>query len=239
MAFTGGYTDPLIAAVGSLWTPDDAGIPRQYCTGTLIARGVVLTAGHCVYSNGEMLKDVAFYPGSSWATGTTDFYPTYGGWRGKSWWVPRGWVNGDRGMDWGLIELYPNEQGLYPGDDERIGSWTATANIRFVEGGRLYVVGYPSAGVFAQLNGGYGQVFCDTDTKLDWTVAAGSNVFLSYECTMSRGASGGPVFVQLRDDSWTIGGVVNQAYPNGDYPTVLQSAYFDNRLLDFYHSVFG
>ena len=151
--------------MGRLWQGDGNGNFQGFCSGTLVSRGVVLTAGHCLYGNAEMggggyIAGPAFFlPGQTWnANGTPN--PLYGEWEAKDWWVTQAWVDDQDGLDWGFLELKPNAQGQYPGDVT--GSFQIMANIDWnCCEIRTYVVGYPGSGIFAAYPFGNGQYFCD------------------------------------------------------------------------------
>jgi V8-like Glu-specific endopeptidase len=181
-------------------------------------------------------QNISFSPGQTWVADYDLRDPRYGDWTAKNWWVPQGWAANDGGLDWGLIELYPNANGNYPGDFT--GTFTATMNIEYSAGAHAYPVGYPTTGVFSTLHNGYGQYFCDV-TWDGYTLALGSNVALSYECPMTPGVSGGAVFVELNTGQWVIGGVANKVHWDQWRSTYLHTLFFDNRLGEFYRSIYG
>jgi hypothetical protein len=205
---------------------------------------VVLTAGHCLYEQGSgYYPDISFNPGQTWETlpgyGLDIYNPVYGEWAAKYWWVTQGWTDGDGGVDWGLVELYPDANGNYPGD--YTGTFLAQANITYYPGAHVYPVGYPALGVFADLHEGYGQYYCDTNWEAgDWAYTAntGSNFELYHRCIMTGGASGGPVFVELSDGRWVIGGVANRGYPNKNSVDWMGTSYFDDGIVSFWNALF-
>ena len=243
-----------IPAVGALYFDG-----RQMCSGSLIARGIVLTAGHCLYEHdGTGFGDVnfAFVPGQTWIDGYVGLASgPIGSFAASRVWVTPGWVDGDYGVDWGMIELAPNSAGYYPGDYQGVGNFAAQSNIQYSVGAHVYLAGYPGEGIFGydDLHNGVGQYYCDTTwdgyssppgtVTENWAVT-GSNYFLGHQCTMNGGSSGGPVFVQLSDNSWVIGGVVNQGTvccgaartdTTRWYSNWVTTAWFDGRIIDLWN----
>ena len=71
------------------------------CSGTFIGPDTVLTAAHCLYSEGAWIEDVVVVPGKS-----GDYEPF--GWEyAENWWVPDAWIDlGEPSeWDWGVIKM--------------------------------------------------------------------------------------------------------------------------------------
>ena len=253
-----GYTNPLMPAVGRFYWEPRGG----WCSGTLVRRGIVLTAAHCLYADQHSGKDfgttnfymqdrgaVDFVPGN-YASGGQGQAP-YGVWRATRSWVPQGWAatgaSQDQGLDWGIVELAPDANGNYPGDT--VGSWSAYWNAQLPVGTHFYNVGYPASGAFntAEWNFGNGQYFCDStwDGLNDNGGALSGNSFtiVNTPCYMNGGSSGGPVFAEFNDGSWGIVGVNNLADSAGNAPgrfaTTNFTFWMDDRFGQFWNSIFN
>jgi hypothetical protein len=233
---SGFVQQPLDAVVRIYWNcsnPSD-GTTCSRCSGSMIAKGLVLTAGHCVYSNyrdgdvGDNTGFVGYYnaatyyvvPGNTLVNGQTT--ADYG-------------TNDLMGGDWGIIELNPNAEGYYPGDYSGIGTFTATWDQPTVD--QLYSIGYPTAGAFSQAAYGLGnlQYFCNdtwssaTDAETDPVNFGNYYGMVVQPCGETGGASGGPVFTDV-NGGWTIVGVNNRA-PEPDaqgFGTYMLSYYFND-----------
>lgn len=225
----------------------------------MIATGLVLTAGHCVYSNyrdgdvGDATGFVGYYDASTYFVipGNTEVNGTptspYGVWTVHHMWTTADYGTNDLlGGDWGLVELNPNAQGQYPGD-VGIGAFSATWNQPTV--GTLYSTGYPTAGYFsASLTNGLGnfQYFCEdnwnpaTDSETDTTNFGDYYGLVVQPCAETGGASGGPVFTYA-NGSWTIVGVNNRGpAPNSQgLGSYMLSFYLNNSFAAFWHEVVG
>jgi protease YdgD len=138
------------------------------CTGTLVARNLVLTAAHCVVENGTMK-----YIGN--------FNPNYiGGYSRRKSWVKRAtWGSGIpetyRADDWAILELEDNL-----GDDY---GWMGTESTV-----RTYVA---LAGYSEDYHGGQ-TAGVHVDCQFRDTLGG----FWMHDCDNARGASGGPMFYQ-------------------------------------------
>lgn len=251
-----GYVSPAAGAVVKIyWTHPSRqfGTSESVCSGSMIARGLVLTAGHCVYSNGpDGSPDsgfVNYYDLSTYRiapgqylddTGQRVF--AHGVWTVKNMWTTGTYAGGSLGGDWGLIELNPDAQGGYPGD--AVGTFNATWNQPTIN--HLYSTGYPLDGGFRQATYGSGnlQFYCDdvwsqSDAQTDASYG-NSYAMLVNPCQETGGASGGPVFTDTAN-GWTIVGVNNRspdlADHNASFGQYMISFYFDDDFGTFWNSV--
>jgi hypothetical protein len=250
-----GWTSPLMAPVGAIWINRGTGW-GQSCSGTVVTRTLVVTAGHCVSHDGVYEKQIAFIPGQTWNDPNTlnvnDVSGNYGGaWLASNWWTPDSYLRGQGGPDWGLIEI-PPQNGKYITDYVG-GAWGITVNVDVPVGARMYVVGYPRRGFWSYAPGrvGRGQYACDTTWDGDKATPGNTTgLEVRTRCPMNGGASGGPWFVQQRNGAWTIAGVSNWCAPpdrvNQDrYGSIycaptsdsIRTLWFDNRFLEFWNSV--
>ncbi len=255
----GFVASPSASVVRIYWNCTDPsnGSTCSRCSGSMIATGLVLTAGHCVYSNyrdgdvGDKTGFVGYYdastyfviPGNTLVNGT----PTapYGVWTVRHMWTTASYGTDDLlGGDWGLIELNRNAQGQYPGD-VGIGAFTASWDEPTI--GQLYSIGYPTDGFFsASLTNGLGnyQYFCDdnwnpaTDSETDATNFGSYYGLVVQPCEETGGASGGPVFTDA-NGSWTIVGVNNRAPSPNDQglSSYMLSFYFNDSFGAFWQDV--
>lgn len=256
---SGFAAQPSASVVRIYWNcsnPSD-GTSCSRCSGSMLANGIVLTAGHCVYSNypdgyvADKTGFVGYYnsrtyfvvPGNTWSSGQ----PTapYGTWGVKNMWTTSDYARGLLGGDWGIIELSPNAQGRYPGD-VGIGAFTATWNQPTIDD--LYSIGYATAGVFGQPQYDLGnwQYFCETQWAPTTDSESGVPSFGNYyglvvqPCEETGGASGGPVFTDV-NGGWTIVGVNNRGpAPNAQGVGIyMLSFYFNDAFGTFWRDVIG
>jgi trypsin-like peptidase len=247
-----GYPKNLTAPVGRIWAiPAGERRFRPVCSGTVVARGLVVTAAHCVTDgNGRYSKDILFVPGQTWndpdSTAVDDIKAPWGVWQAHQWFAPDVYRNGTVDLDWGLIEMKP-KNGDYIGDV--VGSYRIQTGIRFLDRAQIWSMGYPGSGKWRRREGlvGRGQYACQTT----WRGGAWRNYARGYElwikCPMNGGASGGPWIVQLASREWVIGGVNNWCNDDvkGDdqetyctpVSTDLRSLVFDQRFVAFWRSV--
>jgi hypothetical protein len=221
-----GFLSRNIPQVGKLWLN---GLP--HCSATLVQRGVIITAAHCMYDNGltggstGYLREhgtLEFTPNSSW-NGATAFgfgsgeaavatlYAPNKVWRVVNSWVPQCWADNNGQCDVALAELEPAGNGSYIGDS--LGWWRVVTHVSVPFGARFFVVGYPASGAFADARLGYGnlQYFCDTRWQGEYwnhpSLTSGANNISSEGCGMTGGASGGPDFILLSNGTWAVNGV--------------------------------
>ena len=98
----------MLPQVGRIWNWNEG---RQTwlasCTGTVVARGIVLTAAHCLYDlkAGAYYRKMAFIPAQASndiaSDDPGDVKAPYGTWATTSWWVPDTYRDGTNGPDWG------------------------------------------------------------------------------------------------------------------------------------------
>lgn len=241
-----GWQHPALPAVGRIYFNG-----RGHCTGTLITRGVVVTASHCVYSaaheptggtNAYLDKSrLVFVPGNEY-NGTT----RYGEWGVAATYATQAYASGDKGADWGFLVLQPDASGRYAGDYVP-GTFSTRALVTGITDQTVISrMGYPSEGGWAtgQFYNGNGQYFC-VDKYNTVRQDAGQHYWLDFGapyCPMNGGSSGGPNFIQLTDGSWAIVAVNNRG-ERGAEPTrwgmTASNTWFDQQFLAFYDTVFS
>lgn len=171
------------------------------CTGWLIGRNTVATAGHCLHSggrNGRWSTNVRFFPGRNGSA------TPYGSCSARRLYSVNGWVNSRRDdYDYGAIKLNCNV-GNRTG---WLGWWWQSASLK---NQRLTVQGYPGD------KGGTTQWYMNDKVR----VSQSRRVY--YAADTAGGQSGGPVY-QYRGNSakWCKGycGMAIHAYGRyGSYP---------------------
>lgn len=182
------------ATVGKIFFSDNAG--RDYvCSGTAVVsanRSVVDTAGHCLFWEGNWVKNVIFCP--LYDHGQTP----YGCWAASDLLVPADWQNAanlnDLHHDMGIAVVSPNDAG-YLTDVVGGAGWAYNqkANQPF------YAYGYPAGYPFD----GQSQKSCEGSTGTLWQHGGGTVV--SIPCNMTGGSSGGGWFIQV-GGQWYLNG---------------------------------
>jgi hypothetical protein len=230
-----GYATSVDSAVGRLYSVNDAGAVTGTCSGTVVARNLVLTAAHCIYHHtiaGSFFDfDWKFVPGKF---GTSQ---PVGLWDANSAAVLVDYQNnGYQSKDWAFVIFdVPN------GSGQLLGDVTGMFQILYdSQGGPKYSMGYPSEGWFAANQSASCTtrgVFTGSDTCRpyycssrisdastqyrkelnDTSVSFGGWWEVGFGCFMTGGSSGGPVF-EYANGKWYVNGV-NSHLNQGDAPT--------------------
>jgi hypothetical protein len=255
-AISSGWANPVNDAIVKIeWSVNGQG---WNCSGSVIAPDLILTAGHCVYSNavdGEPengtlgyfdVSTYRIYPGHTLQNGQPVAASV---WTVKNMWTTADYKSGKMsGGDWGLIEVNPDSSGNGPGN--YYGNFSATWNERNID--QLLSAGYPVAGAFGetQYGGGSLQYYCrvqfgnefalDTPGYPNGSDSIGEPYYLLQvlPCGETGGASGGPVFTDV-NGSWTIIGVNNRAPapPAGGVSPWMGTFWFNSQFGTFWNMV--
>jgi Trypsin len=240
--------------IGKVWAVR-AGKRRfePLCSGTVFARGVVVTAAHCLTDDRRRsVRAILFVPGQTWndpdSIRREDVRARWRVWEGVQWWIPEGYRRKTVDLDWGVIELRP-QGGRYIGD--AVGTYRIQTGIRFLDRTRIWSYGYPAMGRWSRRQGyvGRGQYACETTWRGGALMRRAGGYELWIRCPMNGGASGGPWLVQLSSGEWVIAGVNNwcndDVKADDEGPTLyctpvstdLRSLVFDARFVRFWRSI--
>ena len=198
------------SAVGRIYNLDASGTIIGFCSGTVVARNLVLTAGHCGNSAGYAFAPQQF--GNSFPYGV--WYATR--YHVASQYLGSGFVNS--GADFAFL-MFDNANGAGKLLGDVVGWFPIHSD---PPAGLKYSEGYPSEGWFNQnctttaaAFGGCSPVFCASQLNsssqyhleaTDPSVSFGGWWSQGFGCPMTGGSSGGPVFQEI-DQRWYVVGV--------------------------------
>jgi V8-like Glu-specific endopeptidase len=215
-----GSVDYPLSTVGKLFLTNASG-QNMVCSGTAVVssnHNTVDTAGHCLYWNGNWVRNVIFCP--LYDSGTSRF----GCWAARELLVPSEWINarpGDLHRDFGMVVVSPNSEGNLTDVVGGAGwAYNQPANSTF------YAYGYPAGFPFD----GQTRKSCPGSAGKSWQHAGG--LVISIPCDMTGGSSGGPWFVSI----------TNKLYLNGhnDFKSSIKpehkfSPYYDDTWFALYN----
>jgi Trypsin len=213
-----------------------------WCSGTLLTRGIVLTAAHCLVSNGSYYNPTSLIvtPANQLSTSGAAVAP-YGNFHVRRSIVPQGYYDGtDIGLDWGFVEVSADANGWYPGD--YTGTYSATWNADVRSEQVLSRTGYPGELPFTNPANGGGNVqyHCNAPWSGRHEYFGSSYALYDEPCEMNGGSSGGPVFwYDASAGKWTIVGVNNRAArdPQSNIGLNALSFYFNSNFGTFWSSM--
>ena len=188
------------SAIAWLGLYSESGVPVGNCTGTFIGPDVVLTAGHCLYSQdfGGWVGEVDVIPGRD-----SDVYP-YGIAFAENWWVPDTWVLGaDNALyDWGIIKMPDSTMGKAVG-------WFTVASLTTETLERSdftpAIIGYPGDKPLGTMWGDLTDAFLLVDTDFLW-----------YDIDLWSGQSGSAIFSRNVDEWFQlyVVGIHTSSFPD-------------------------
>ncbi len=193
---------PADPAIGRLFGVDGGKVTGT-CSGTVVARNLVITAAHCVNHTGYSFAPQQY--GKS---------VPYGYWYATAYFVAPQYQGGaNQGADFAFLVFNdPDSSGYLIGD--RVG-WFGIASDP--PGGLKYAMGYPSEGYFNKYCSAIEDcypVFCASTLNsaaqyvreaVDASVSYGAWWSQSFGCYMTGGSSGGPVFQQINGKWYVVG----------------------------------
>jgi len=202
-----------LSTVGKVFFTNAAG-QDMVCSGTAVAslnQSVVDTAGHCLYWNGDWVKNLIFCP--LYDSGSTP----YGCWAARDFEVPSDWIHArpnDYHHDFGMAIVSPNSQGVLTDIVGGAGlAYNQPVNQSF------YAYGYPAAYPFD----GQTRQSCEGASGKSWQHGGGTVV--SIPCNMTGGSSGGPWFIKL-SGNWYLNG--HNDFTSSMQPGHMFSPYYDD-----------
>jgi V8-like Glu-specific endopeptidase len=204
--YSAGWTHYKV--VGRLYFMEPDG--NEYtCTGTVVSRNIVVTAGHCAYTAGVGWNSMEMFvpdkygsstPYGSWAIATLSTWPR---------WKQSGWFP----QDYAFLKIAPDAAGRQVGD---VTGWAGMV-MNATTIGDIWSIGYPRTGFFRTWDGEYG-FYCYSPYSSPSAVADSDGVTgydIGYGCYMTGGASGGPMFVYSQGSWFNVVSVNSHCWPVG------------------------
>jgi V8-like Glu-specific endopeptidase len=202
-----------LSTVGKVFFTSNAG--QDYvCSGTAVAslnQSVVDSAGHCLYWNGDWVKNMIFCP--LYENGSTP----YGCWAARDLEVPSDWIDArpnDYHHDFGMAIVSPNSQGVLT-DIVGGAGWAYNQAVDQP----FYAYGYPAGHPFD----GQTRQSCEGSLGTSWQ--HGSGTVVAIPCNMTGGSSGGPWFIK-NNGNWYLNG--HNDFISSLQPGHMFSPYYDD-----------
>lgn len=205
---------PYVATGKLLIATSSPGQFNTWCSASLIGKGILVTAAHCVHDYGKegsgFYKSFRFIP----ANNSTSNTGPYGFWDASSVWIPTAYYKGNdtcsvKGIvcnnDVATIILSKNSQNQYPSDVPQIGyygyGWNGYGFVKEKRAGKdersaITQLGYPSGldnGVLMQRGDSYAKYTGTGKGKKPLNLIIGSQ--------MNGGSSGGPWLINFGTES--------------------------------------
>ncbi|MBO5448687.1 MAG: trypsin-like serine protease [Ruminococcus sp.] len=184
-------------------------------TGFILSNNAVITAGHCVYDDGEWATSIKVYPAKYGSTNP------YGYATGTSFSCGSAWKNsGNTSQDWGLIRI--NSSSNLCGKCGSLGlRWQSGTYVDDY----VSIAGYPVTYKSKTPNGKYMY-------KHSGKISSNTSSVLTYkDIDTSGGESGAPVVEYYQDSGWTAIGI-HRGTINGKNSAVRISEWLFNYFID-------
>lgn len=201
---------PYVATGKLLIATTTPGVFNGWCSASLVGKGVLVTAAHCVHNYGlgqpGFYKSLRFIPAQN--SSTTNAGP-YGFWDAQTWWIPTVYLNGTdtcsvRGIvcnnDVAVVLLKKNSAGRYPFAVPQINrygyGWNGygfrAEGSSGIRRGQITQLGYPGG-----LDNGRLMQRNDSQAQYLGTGTGSSPRNLVFGSRMDGGSSGGPQLVNF------------------------------------------